>query len=108
MKKELRPLFTVFLCFAYIISFGQTTSLSYRIKGKSTFATNISFADESGNTSIQPTEFFNYSEIHFVLSPTPNSPKEYFKEDYVNEILSQIVILQNEILSVNQLYQNWF
>lgn len=96
MTKNIPSLFTVFLCFAYMLSYGQTSTLLYKTKGKSTYGVDIAFADERGNTSLQPSEYFNYSDMYFVLTPTSTSPKGYFKKDYVNDILSKIYLNQNE------------
>lgn len=100
MKKNLHPLYAVLLCCVCLLasnySWGQSTSLNYKTKGKSIYGVDIVFADENGSISLQPTVYFNYSNIYFVLSPTPDSPKDVFKEDNVNEILTKITIDQNE------------
>jgi len=98
MKKYTFLLSTVFLCCVYVLtsvsSYGQTTFLSYKTKGKSTYGVDIVFADESGNSSVQPTVYFNYSNVFFVLKPSSSSPKDFFREDDVNEIFSKIIIDQ--------------
>ena len=97
MKNSRSSLIMVFCCLYLLInnlSYGQTTTLAYKVKGKTTFSTEITFANKSGNTELQPTEYFNYSEIYFVLTPKSESAKDVFREDDAKDILSKITIDQ--------------
>ena len=94
--KNLKPIIisTIFCYFFFLISYnslGQINTLSYKVKGKSTLGVDITFADEDGTVDLIPTEYFNYSDIYFVLTPTSDSPKDFFREDDANKILSKIL-----------------
>lgn len=99
-------LITIVCCFYILISshsYGQTTFLSYKVKGKSTFITDVSFSNKLGNfEEVEPSEYFSYSSIYFLLSPNKSSAKNYFKDDDVSEILSEIILIQEKGVKVNQ------
>lgn len=93
-----------FLLYNTIILNGQSTTLSYTTKGKIIYAFSISFSDENGNININPANYFNNINIFFVIVPTPDSPKAFFREEDVNEKFSQIFIEQNDKI-INQSIQ---
>ena len=99
MKNKTSFLFTIVCCFYLMFSnnsYGQSTQLTYKIKGKSSYNASIILANAEGKTAIQPAEYINSPNIYFILTPLSESDKDVFKEDDVNEILAKISLVQSE------------
>ncbi len=98
MKKKALSLIAMLISFIFFLNtqvIAQSTNLAYKAKGKSTYGVVITFSDDAGNTTLEPSQFFSYNEIYFVLSPAADSPKDFFKESDAEEFLAKIVIDQN-------------
>lgn len=105
--KNAKLFFIFFISCIYLInsnfSYGQTTSLSYKEKGKSTFITDITFSNKTGNIDkFEPAEYFNSPTICFLLTPNSGSSKNSFKESDIPDILSKITIRQGGRTRVDQ------
>ena len=86
-----------------IFSSAQTTSLTYKVKGKSNYITNVSFSDANGNIGeLTPETYFSYTSLYFLLTPNAEAAKDFFREDDVNEILSGMRLMQGEKVKIAQ------
>jgi tetratricopeptide (TPR) repeat protein len=78
----------------------QTTKLTYKVKGKTTYAVDVIFASENGKESLQPDEYFSYTDIYFILKPSVGSSRSYFKEKDIENILTKVTLVQSQ--DINQ------
>lgn len=85
------------LLFCFTLSLhAQSTSLVYKVKGKNNYQVKINFSGEAGSIEISPDVFFSQSNIYFTLTADPNTGKGIFKDNDIQNILSNVKILQNE------------
>jgi tetratricopeptide (TPR) repeat protein len=78
----------------------QTAKLTYKVKRKTTYAVDVIFSSENGKESLQPDEYFSYTDIYFILKPSAGSSRSYFKENDIEKILTKVALAQNQ--DINQ------
>ena len=79
-------------------SSAQSTSLTYKVKGKNNYNGVIQFTSEIGSTELSPETFFGQSNVYFMITADPSIGKGVFRESDVEDLISNIKILQNEKL----------
>ncbi len=94
------------ILFSFLVSgftaFGQSTRINYKKRGNIGYKAVITFTDNSGNPSLQPTEFLNSKDLYFTITPDVTSKKQYFKESDITDYFAGISIKQGN----NQFPQN--
>ncbi len=102
----MKSLFISLLLFYFLASgltaFGQSTSLVYKKKGKTTHRVVLSLTNDSGQKNLNPADFKKSKNLYFIITPDPTAKRQYFKENDIMDYFTQISLGQDD----NQVKQN--
>ncbi len=79
--------------------YSQTTKLTYKVKGKTTYAVDIVLSSQDGNESVSPEDYFTYEDIYFIFKPSVGSSKKVFRESDITDILAKVTLTQSQNIS---------
>ena len=103
---SMKNLFNSLLIFSFLASgltsFGQSTSLIYKKKGKLVHRVVLTISNDAGRKNLNPVDFKKSDNLYFIITPEPTAKKQYFKNSYVEDYFLQISIEQDG----NKLTQN--
>jgi len=97
----IRLLFISFLA-SDLATFGQSTNLVYKKKGKTTHRVVLSLTNDSGRKNLNPADFKKSKNLYFTATPDPTAKRQYFKENDITSYFTQISLEQDD----NQVKQN--
>ncbi len=94
----------LFFCFlaSGLTSFGQSTNLIYKKKGKTVHRVVLTITNDAGLKNMNPVDFKKSDNLYFIITPEPTARKQYFKNSYIEDYFLQISIEQDG----NKLIQN--
>lgn len=91
-----RSILILSLLFFSTSVWAQGTSLTVKQKSKTAYKINITLCDSLGNSQLNADEFIASDFIHFVLNPTSESERPYFKESDLNSMIGSITFVQGQ------------
>ncbi len=102
----MKSLFINLLLFFFLASgltaFGQSTSLVYKKKGKTTHRVVLSLTNDSGQKNLNPADFKKSKNLYFTVTSDPTAKRQHFKGSDITDYFTQISLEQDG----NQLRQN--
>lgn len=76
------------------IAQGQEVRLGIKQKGKTRYDVGIQLSDIQGNAGMSAEKFIASEMVYFIVSPTENSERTYFKESDLEDELSKVSLWQ--------------
>ncbi len=96
MKNLLISLIFFYFLTSGLTSFGQSTSLVYRKKGKTNYRLVLTLTNDAGRKKFSPADFKKSDNLYFIITPEPTARKQYFKNNDTEDYFSQISIEQDD------------
>ena len=88
-------LFILIFLFIIIKSFGQSTHLIYKEKGKNKYTVKIYFSNKEGEANISPIDIMEYENVYFTIVPDENDNRGYFRESDIKDCFPKIRLMQD-------------
>lgn len=76
------------------ILFSQSVDIDYKTRLRNIYSASIFFSDKNGTENIQPEEFLDYDHIYFTITVNPNSQRDHFRTNDIEEDLILIELYQ--------------
>lgn len=103
-----RTFFYLTFLFFFNPLFSQDTQLIVKQKSKTASKVNIRLSDSIGNSQIPANAFISSEFVYFLVSPTSESERPFFKESDLTALIGKINLIQGQTINQAKALQPFF